>query len=99
ILGYPIVALTLPNQGIQKEIPFFGKIERVGFYNTFTGLATSNTLASEYGEIRVARDEATGQIYGLRGPRFSSMQFHPESVLTIDGPRILYESIQQVVAS
>ena len=74
-------------------------IERVGFYNTFTGLATSNTLASEYGEIRVARDEATGQIYGLRGPRFSSMQFHPESVLTIDGPRILYESIQQVVAS
>ena len=71
----------------------------MGFYNTFTGLATSNTLASEYGEIRVARDEATGQIYGLRGPRFSSMQFHPESVLTIDGPRILYESIQQVVAS
>ncbi|EJV7098489.1 chorismate-binding protein [Escherichia coli] len=99
ILGYPIVALTLPNQGIQKEIPFFGKVERVGFYNTFTGLATSNTLASEYGEIRVARDEPTGQIYGLRGPRFSSMQFHPESVLTIDGPRILYESIQQAVAS
>ncbi|MDQ7097747.1 MULTISPECIES: anthranilate synthase family protein [unclassified Serratia (in: enterobacteria)] len=98
-LGYPIVALASPNQGIQKEIPFFDKVERVGFYNTFTGLAASNALASEYGEIRVARDEATGQIYGLRGPRFSSMQFHPESVLTIDGPRILYESIQQVVAS
>ncbi|MEC5318945.1 anthranilate synthase family protein [Brenneria populi subsp. brevivirga] len=98
-LGYPIVALPSPNQGIQKEIPFFDKVECVGFYNTFTGLAASNALASEYGEIRVARDEATGQIYGLRGPRFSSMQFHPESVLTIDGPRILYESIQQVVAS
>lgn len=98
-LGYPIVALASPNQGIQKEISFFDKVERVGFYNTFTGLAASNVLASEYGEIRVARDEATGQIYGLRGPRFSSMQFHPESVLTIDGPRILYESIQQVVAS
>ncbi|EPH1424376.1 anthranilate synthase family protein [Klebsiella aerogenes] len=98
-LGYPIVALASPNQGIQKEIAFFDKVERVGFYNTFTGLAASNALASEYGEIRVARDETTGQIYGLRGPHFSSMQFHPESVLTIDGPRILYESIQQMVTS
>ncbi|WP_447887347.1 anthranilate synthase family protein [Serratia fonticola] len=98
-LGYPIVALDSPNQGIQKEITFFDKVERVGFYNTFTGLAASNAMACEYGEIRVARDEATGQIYGLRGPHFSSMQFHPESVLTIDGPRILYESIKQVVMS
>lgn len=30
-LGYPIVALDSPNQGIQKEITFFDKVERVGF--------------------------------------------------------------------
>ncbi|RLM27274.1 phenazine antibiotic biosynthesis protein [Brenneria alni] len=97
-LGYPITALDCPNQGMQKEIPFFGKIEKVGFYNTFTAVAANNALASEHGEIRVARDESTGHIFGLRGPRFSSMQFHPESVLTIDGPRILYELIQEAVA-
>lgn len=96
-LGYPIIALESPNQGIQKEITFFDKVERVGFYNTFTGVATCDVLSSDFGEIRVSRDEETGHIYGLRGPRFSSMQFHPESVLTIDGPRILYESIQQVM--
>ncbi|MGL4749563.1 MAG: anthranilate synthase family protein, partial [Shewanella sp.] len=96
-LGYPIVALESPNQGIQKEISFFGKKERVGFYNTFTGLANSNHTISKHGDIFVARDEVTDQIYGLRGPHFLSMQFHPESVLTIDGPRIIYESIQQVM--
>lgn len=96
VLGYPIIALESPNQGIQKAINFFGKVECVGFYNTFTGIANSNSLTTEHGIIHVAKDDVTGQIYGLRGPCFSTMQFHPESVLTMDGPRILFESIQQV---
>ncbi|MEQ9744077.1 anthranilate synthase family protein [Pectobacterium actinidiae] len=96
-LGYPIAALDYPNQGIQKEISFFGRTEKVGFYNTFTAIDDNNVPLGLQGEIRVSRDESTGHIFGLRGPRFSSMQFHPESVLTLDGPRILYESIQQMV--
>jgi len=99
ILGYPIVALENPNQGMQREINFFDRVEKVGFYNTFTGMATSNLMASKHGEIHISRDEETGQIFGLRGSNFSSMQFHPESVLTIDGPRIMHESIEQMVGA
>lgn len=97
ILGYQIVTLANPTQGIQKEISFFDKTEKVGFYNTFTALAPNNTQSDKYGVIRIASDKDTGHIFGLRGSHFSSMQFHPESVLTIDGPRIIHESIQQVM--
>jgi phenazine biosynthesis protein phzE len=33
------------------------------------------------------------QVHGLRGSNFCSMQFHPESVLTKDGPRILCDAM------
>jgi phenazine biosynthesis protein phzE len=32
----------------------------------------------------------------MRGPGFASMQFHAESVLTIDGPRIVGQTIREV---
>ncbi|MBB5123240.1 anthranilate/para-aminobenzoate synthase component II, partial [Streptomyces eurocidicus] len=32
---------------------------------------------------------ANGEVHALRGPHFASMQFHAESVLTQDGPRIV----------
>ncbi|WP_445364250.1 anthranilate synthase family protein [Microbulbifer sp. ANSA003] len=98
MLGFQIAQLKRPNQGVQKTIPFFAKKETVGFYNTFTAEATANVLDSHFGKIDVAFDRDTRQVFGLRGPRFSSMQFHPESVLTIDGPRILYESILRVIS-
>ncbi|MBD3695577.1 hypothetical protein IE969_12620 [Klebsiella pneumoniae] len=43
--------------------------------------------------VDVARDSETGHIHGVRGSGFSSMQFHPESVLTVDGPRLLSDAI------
>ncbi|MFG1811954.1 anthranilate synthase family protein [Streptomyces sp. NPDC049040] len=89
-LGLPLRRRTVPNQGVQKEIDLFGSAERVGFYNTFALVSEHDDFASDgHGPVRVSRDPASGEVHGLRGPGFASMQFHPESVLTREGPRIL----------
>lgn len=90
-LGLSIEPLPSPNQGVQKSISFFGKEEVVGFYNTYTA-KHSKCSPLPYG-VDVSFDAETGQVFGLRGHHFSSMQFHPESILTIDGPRILQDAI------
>ncbi|WP_380278005.1 anthranilate synthase family protein [Kitasatospora purpeofusca] len=89
-LGLPIRRRTVPNQGVQKEVDLFGAVERVGFYNTFTLVAAAEEFAADgVGPVRVSRDPATGEVHALRGPGFASLQFHPESVLTREGPRIV----------
>lgn len=98
-LGFTVVALAQPNQGLQREISFFGKQEVVGFYNTFTALSDNDTIQSTAGTVKVSRDPSTGQVYGLQGANFCSMQYHPESILTIDGPRLLQSSIMSAVSS
>lgn len=89
-LGLPLHRKALPNQGVQKEIGLFGAAERVGFYNTFALLSEQDEFtAAAVGPIRVSRDQVTGEVHALRGPGFASLQFHPESVLTREGPRIV----------
>ncbi|PKF80047.1 phenazine antibiotic biosynthesis protein [Vibrio sp. vnigr-6D03] len=96
VLGLEIESLEIPNQGLQKEIRFFGTQETVGFYNTFTAVydKSAESLSRNFD---VAFDQSSGHVFGIRGERFSSMQFHPESVLTLDGSRIIYESIASAV--
>jgi phenazine biosynthesis protein phzE len=50
------------------------------------------------GLVEISRDVETGEVHALRGTRFSSMQFHAESVLTENGPRILTARIREVLA-
>ncbi|GGT28761.1 anthranilate synthase family protein [Streptomyces purpureus] len=89
-LGLDLARRDVPNQGVQKEIDLFGSRERVGFYNTFAARSDTDTLhAPGIGTVEVSRDPATGEVHALRGPYFASMQFHAESVLTQDGPRIV----------
>jgi phenazine biosynthesis protein phzE len=90
-LGLPVVRKARPSQGLQREIDLFGRTERVGFYNTFTATSAGALVASDRtdGPVEVSRDEATGEVHGLRGTGFAAVQFHPESVLTVDGPRII----------
>ncbi|MDQ0598291.1 phenazine biosynthesis protein phzE [Streptomyces canus] len=97
-LGLDLVRRDVPNQGVQREIDLFGGRERVGFYNTFTARSDEDKQdIAGIGAVEVSRDPATGEVHALRGPGFASMQFHAESVLTVDGPRILGRTIQEVL--
>ncbi|MFI6804698.1 anthranilate synthase family protein [Streptomyces luteogriseus] len=97
-LGLDLVRRDVPNQGVQREIDLFGSRERVGFYNTFAARSTEDKLDIEgIGPVEVSRDQTTGHVHALRGPGFASMQFHAESVLTVDGPRIVGQAIREVL--
>ncbi|MET9917957.1 anthranilate synthase family protein [Streptomyces sp. NPDC006435] len=91
-LGLDIVRKTVPYQGAQTRIDLFGRPETVGFYNSFTarcdGDAESELAAHS---IEASVDGATGELHALRGPGFASVQFHPESVLTLRGSAIVTE--------
>lgn len=89
-LGLELMRLPVPNQGLQREIEFFDGPERVGFYNSFAAHAPVDGFrAPAVGPVAVSRDPSTGEVHGLLGPHFASTQFHAESLLTLDGPRIL----------
>ena len=97
LLGLDLVRCATPNQGLQREIDLFGDRELVGFYNTFAARSTVDRIdCSGVGPVGVSRDAVTGEVYALRGPRFASLQFHAESVLTRDGPRILATRTREV---
>ncbi|MFD9434117.1 anthranilate synthase family protein [Streptomyces sp. NPDC060002] len=100
VLGFEVSRLPTPNQGLQQEINYFGARERVGFYNAFSaGSADDKREVEGVGVVEICRDPVTGEVYGLRGPHFMSMQFHAESVLTQNGPRILADALQDVITS
>lgn len=64
----------------------------MGFYNSFTGRCDGPAAVelAAHG-IEVSRDEASCELHALRGPGFASVQFHPESVLTVRGSVIVTE--------
>ncbi|MEU3478744.1 anthranilate synthase family protein [Streptomyces sp. NPDC033754] len=85
-LGLEIVRKRTPFQGAQVRIDLFGQERTVGFYNSFTARC-DDRAATELAlhRIEVSRDVETGEVHALRGPGFAGVQFHPESVLTMDG--------------
>jgi phenazine biosynthesis protein phzE len=98
-LGLPLRRRDVPNQGVQRAVDLFGRPERVGFYNTFALLCEDEEfIADGVGPVRVSRDPGTGEVHALHGPTFVSQQFHAESVLTQDGPRIVAEALTGLLA-
>ncbi|MEU4918313.1 anthranilate synthase family protein [Streptomyces parvus] len=91
-LGLEIVRKAVPYQGAQTRIELFGRPETVGFYNSFTARCDGPAAVelAAHG-VEVSRDEESGELHALRGPGFASVQFHPESVLTVRGSAIVTE--------
>ncbi|WP_328559991.1 anthranilate synthase family protein [Streptomyces coelicoflavus] len=95
-LGLDIVRKEVPYQGAQTEIDLFGRPETVGFYNSFTARCDDATAAelAAHG-VEVSRS-AGGEVHALRGEGFAGVQFHPESVLTLNGTAIVRELAGQL---
>ncbi|OKI05193.1 anthranilate synthase [Streptomyces sp. CB02923] len=97
-LGLEIVRKEVPFQGAQEHIDFFGRPETVGFYNTFTARCDEAAAAElAMHRVELSRDAGTGEVHALRGPGFAGVQFHPESVLTLDGAAITAQLLAAVL--
>ncbi|WP_460108944.1 anthranilate synthase family protein [Streptomyces sp. YKOK-J1] len=92
-LGLEIVRKEVPYQGAQTVIDLFGRPETVGFYNSFTARCddeAARELAAHHVEVSRAEN---GEVHAVRGPGFAGVQFHPESVLTLNGAAVVRELI------
>jgi 2-amino-4-deoxychorismate synthase len=74
-------------QGTQSPVPFRGRTERVGFYNTFVGRVAGDLPAG----VTVDADPVSGDVHAVHGPHFEGIQFHAESILTERGYDLLHE--------
>ncbi|MFD7990997.1 anthranilate synthase family protein [Streptomyces mexicanus] len=95
-LGLEIVRKEVPYQGAQTQIDLFGRAETVGFYNSFVARCdeeAAGELAAHGIEVSRA---ANGEVHALRGPGFAGVQFHPESVLSLNGAAVVRELIGQL---
>ncbi|MFE3018466.1 anthranilate synthase family protein [Streptomyces sp. NPDC059256] len=91
-LGLPVVRKAEPYQGAQESVDLFGHERTVGFYNSFTARCDDRMAAELMGRgVETARDPLTGDVHAMRAATFASVQFHPESVLTLEGPAVVAE--------
>ncbi|MFE2045001.1 anthranilate synthase family protein [Streptomyces sp. NPDC059477] len=95
-LGLDIVRKEVPYQGAQAAIELFGRTRTVGFYNSFVARC-DDEVAEELAAhgIEVSR-AANGEVHAVRGPGFAGVQFHPESVLSLDGAAVVAGLIGQL---
>ncbi|MFC5660306.1 anthranilate synthase family protein [Streptomyces nogalater] len=92
-LGLDLVRKRVPYQGAQTVIDLFGRSETVGFYNSFVARCdeeAARELAAHGVEVSRSAD---GEVHALRGPGFAGVQFHPESVLTLNGAAVVRELV------
>ena len=93
-LGFPVRRLPQPNQGSQRSIRLFGEDVRVGFYNSFCAYVSPDSDPT----VKVVSDSRTGEIHAVRTENLIGFQFHPESVLSVDGSRVLQMSLEVLLS-
>ncbi|WP_194924810.1 anthranilate synthase family protein [Catenulispora pinisilvae] len=91
-LGLELVRLPTPMQGMQAELDLFGSRERVAFYNSYAA------RLPEFLVLETVAIPDSSLTAALRGPSFTGLQFHPESVLTMDGRGILGREIRRLLS-
>ncbi|GGJ24993.1 anthranilate synthase family protein [Streptomyces brasiliensis] len=95
-LGLEIVRKEVPYQGAQTTVDLFGRTETVGFYNSFVAHCDDEALRELAAhDVEVSRAD-NGEVHAVRGPGFAGVQFHPESVLTLDGAAVVRDLIGQL---
>ncbi|MCW2834803.1 MAG: Anthranilate synthase component and chorismate binding protein [Nocardioides sp.] len=94
-LGIPLVFKDIVFQGTQSPIDYDGRVERVGFYNTFVGRVRDGDALPD--GVTVQSDEATGDVHLLSGPHYRGIQFHAESILTEHGYDLIHDLVQGLV--
>lgn len=94
-LGLRLRRRAAPAQGTRRDIDFFGDRTTVAFYNTYVAVSPVRRVAGPSGPVRVSRDP-NGEVHALRGSNFTSMQFHPESLLTHRGPELVAASVRSL---
>jgi 2-amino-4-deoxychorismate synthase len=87
-VGISLAYKDIVFQGTQDEVVLDGRRERVGFYNTFVGRISGDTVLPD--GVSVDADPATGDVHLLRGPHFRGIQFHAESILTQHGADLIH---------
>ena len=91
-LGVPLAFKDIVFQGTQSPVRINGRTERVGFYNTF--VARGGELPDG---VSVEADPETGDVHLLRGPHYTGIQFHAESILTERGFDLLDEIVRDLL--
>lgn len=92
-LGIPLAFKDIVFQGTQSAVRLRGRRERVGFYNTFVARPDGPLPDG----IEVDRDEESGDVHLVRGPHFTGIQFHAESILTERGFDLLDEIVRDLL--
>ncbi|MFF0016013.1 anthranilate synthase family protein [Streptomyces sp. NPDC005374] len=95
-LGLEIVRKEVPYQGAQVTVDLFGRPETVGFYNSFVARCDDEALTELAAHGVELSRAGNGEVHAVRGPGFAGVQFHPESVLTLDGATVVRELIGQL---
>ncbi|NQX26308.1 phenazine-specific anthranilate synthase [Microbacteriaceae bacterium VKM Ac-2854] len=85
LAGLPVEPLPAPRQGVRLAVDVFGQDAAIGFYNTFSSVATAEQTVTPSLGLEISADRATGVVNALRGDGIASVQGHLESVLSSDG--------------
>ncbi len=94
--GLQLVQLPEPRQGTPLQVRISGEDALIGYYNSYTALATDGSQTPRW-DLSVHAEEGTDFVHALTGEGVASLQGHPESVLSYDGFATLRNLVQTVL--